>query len=114
MTKKGTKAKKQQAAKSKSGSRTTGKLKQLQIPGTERKVIHDVEQAAIALRENLDEQASLKSDEKKAQRSLHEAMIKHGVNEYVYESDDGAKYRAYVDGTVKVKIKKLKLDTDGE
>lgn len=63
--------------------------KQMQIPGTERKVIDEVEQAAEAYREVRDERCELSRREKQKKLELLAVMKAHKVKRYKYDDENG-------------------------
>ena len=89
---------------------TTG-AKQMQIVGTERKSIPEIEEAAIAYRAARDERMSLQEDETKLQAALVEVMAKHEVTDYKYTDDEGDDQRVFVVDSKKVKVRKVKAPT---
>lgn len=65
------------------------KRKQMQIPGTERKQVPEVEQAAESYREVRDERCELSRREKQKKLELLAVMKAHKVKKYKYDDENG-------------------------
>ena len=65
------------------------KRKQMQIPGTERKSVPEVEEAAEAYREVRDERCELSRKEKQKKLELLAVMKAHKVKKYKYDDENG-------------------------
>ena len=65
------------------------KRKQMQIPGTERKSVPEVEEAAEAYREVRDERCELSRREKQKKQELLAVMKAHKVKKYKYDDENG-------------------------
>jgi hypothetical protein len=65
------------------------KRKQMQIPGTERKSVPEVEEAAQAYREVRDERCELSRKEKQKKLELLAVMKAHKVKKYKYDDENG-------------------------
>lgn len=63
--------------------------KQMQIPGTERQQVPEVEQAAEAYREVRDERCELSRREKQKKLELLAVMKAHKVKRYKYDDENG-------------------------
>lgn len=63
--------------------------KQMQIPGTERKQVPEVEQAAEAYREVRDERCELSRREKQKKLELLAVMKAHKIKRYKYDDEKG-------------------------
>lgn len=85
------------------------KPKQTNIPGTERKSIAEIDEAAEAYRDARDERMKLTEEERETHEALLEVMKRHGVTDrYVYVDDDGDELEVSVADVVKVKVRKVK------
>jgi hypothetical protein len=65
------------------------KRKQMSIPGTERKSVPEVEEAAEAYREVRDERCELSRREKQKKLELLAVMKAHKVKKYKYDDENG-------------------------
>lgn len=80
--------------------------KQMQIPGTERKEIPDVEKAAEAYREVRDERAELSKREAQKKLELLAVMRANKVTIYRYHDGNGEELEAIIDDEPKVRVRK--------
>jgi hypothetical protein len=79
----------------------------MQIPGTQRKEVPEVEQAGEAFREVRDERRALKEKETQKKHELITIMRAHKVRVYKYKDHDGDEIRVELgDGDPKIKLKK--------
>lgn len=76
--------------------------KQLQIPGTERKSVKEIDDAAAEYVDVRDRRVSLSADEKVAKQALIEVMKKHGVS--VYRDDEADMVVTVIAGKDGVKV----------
>jgi hypothetical protein len=89
--------------------------KQLEIAGTERKRIPELDEAAEAYRTARNTRQEKTKIEKAKKQELMAAARKHGVKVYVYESEDGEELELEYTAETKenVKVKKVEdLDDD--
>ncbi len=98
--------------------KTAKKVKQLKIPGTERKGIREVDDAAEAFRIARDKRMAMTKVEKEKKTLLMGIVKKHGLESYVYDDEDGEEeevlYKAETAEDVKVKKVKAKPDPAGD
>ncbi len=87
---------------------TKKKREQLEVPGTERKRIPEVEAAAEKLRECRVERMSLQAEEVDLQANLLDEMTKHGVTTYRFQLDED-ELVATAESKQKVKIRKVSV-----
>ncbi len=80
--------------------------KQMQIPGTERKEIPDVENAAEAYREVRDTRAELSKREAVKKLELLAVMRANKVKKYRYHDENGEEIEALIDDEPTVKLRK--------
>ena len=90
--------------------------KQLDIPGTERKRIDELDTAAEAYRTARNTRQAQTKVEKAKKQELLAVARKHGVKVYVYESEDGEELEVEYTAETKenVKVKKLEDLDDGD
>lgn len=86
------------------------KKRQLQIVGTERKTISEIDEAAEAYREVRDQRMALTKQEGEKQAALVEVLKKHKVTEYKFDDDDGDELTVILDVKEKARVKKSKDD----
>jgi len=82
------------------------KRKQMQIPGTERKEVPEIETAAEAYREVRDERAALSKRESMKRMELLAIMRAHGVKLYRYLDNEGLELEVIVDDEPTVRVRK--------
>ena len=73
------------------------KKRQMQIPGTERKSVPEVEQAAESYREVRDERCELSKREKQKKLELLAVMKAHKVKKYKYDDENGEEIMVSLD-----------------
>ncbi len=73
------------------------KRKQMQIPGTERKTVAEVEAAAEAYREVRDERCELSKRERQKKLELLEVMKANKVKKYKYDDEHGEEIMVSLD-----------------
>jgi len=73
------------------------KKRQMQIPGTERKSVPEVEAAAEVYREVRDERCELSRREKQKKLELLAVMKAHKVKRYKYDDDNGEEIMVSLD-----------------
>lgn len=95
----------------KTSKKSKNKPVQTKIPGTERiNAIPEIEEAAEAYREARDQRMALGEEEAEALETLTDLLKKHDLSEYLYEGEDGVRYRAFISSEVKAKVRKLKAE----
>ncbi|MDQ3295088.1 MAG: hypothetical protein M3619_00700 [Myxococcota bacterium] len=82
------------------------KRKQMQIPGTERTEIPDIEVAAEAYREIRDERSELSRGEAQKKAELLALMRVHKTKKYRYHDGNGEELEVIIDDEPKVKVRK--------
>lgn len=85
---------------------TKKKLRQMQIPGTERTEIPEVEKAAEALREAIADKIEAAHKAAQKQRDLIAAMVAAKVKVYRYHDEHGEEIEARIEDEPKAKVKK--------
>jgi len=80
--------------------------KQLQIKGTERAEIPDIERAAESYREVRDERAELSKRESQKRAELLATMRAHKVKKYLWHDQDGEEWCALIDDEPVAKVKR--------
>jgi type II secretory pathway component PulM len=88
--------------------------KQTSIPGTERKYIEAVENAAQEYRAVRDERMALTKREAELQEILVQAMASHELEAYAYLDDEGEELIVKVTHKTKVRVRKAKNVDDSE
>ena len=87
------------------------KKKQMEIPGTERPRIQEIEDAAEAYREKRDKRAELSKEETSARQGLQAVLEKHGLDVYV---DPDETFRVRLDRTTKAKLEDIEQEEEAE
>lgn len=87
--------------------------KQTEIPGTERPVIAEIEEACEDYRLLRDQRMSLSEKEAEAKRVLIERMKSHNVKAYRYADQDGVERKAAIAEKENVKVSKVKTSDGG-
>jgi hypothetical protein len=82
------------------------KRKQMQIPGTERKEVPEVEQAAEAYREVRDERAELSKREAQKKAELQAVMRAHKLKKYRYHDENGEELEVVFEDEPRVRLRK--------
>lgn len=89
------------------------KASQLKIPGTERKRIAKIDEAAEAYRIQRNKRQEETKKEKAKKQELMAVAREHGVQVYVYEAEDGEEFTVEYTSEAKENVKVTKVP-DGE
>ena len=88
------------------GRRRSKRAEQLNVPGTERVTIVEVEIAAKAYRSILMERLDLTALETERRAELIRVMQEHKVEVYKYDDDEGVELTVKLDTKTKVKVRR--------
>lgn len=104
----GKKSKKAGSKKAANGNASERKPKQLEIQGTERKRIPELDDLAEAFREARDTWMADGQAMADAKDALHEGMKKHGETKYRYLDSEGDEEEAFIEDKIKIGVRKIK------
>jgi hypothetical protein len=90
------------------------KKQQTEIPGTERKMISEVEHAASELRMTCTSRIELQKVEAEQRLELIEIMKKHGITVYKFHDDDEGELTVEATDKTKVSVRKAKSQGEDE
>ncbi len=91
---------------------TTKQPRQTMIPGTERKVIEEIETAAQEYRASVEKRRKLQEREAELKQVLIQSMVKHEIEKYDYLGDEEEPMEVRVTHKTKVSVRKAKNAAD--